>query len=131
MVVVLFVAIALVMSLGVVFLTGKGLGFFYLDTPPVSDEDVEEYVQKHIDPVHMCRFIGVCILAGCVVAVLFVVGLMTQNNVFDIIAICLAIAGVIAGGIVYLILFKYRPMKQKYYEAKAKETQSDVEISKS
>lgn len=117
MVVFLFIAIALVMALGIVFVTGKGLGLLYSDQP-ATEEDIEEFAQKHINPIHLCRFIGVCILAGCVVAILFVVGLLTANKVFDIVAICLAIAGVLAASITYLVLFRLNPMKKKYYAEK-------------
>ncbi len=118
MIVVIFVAIALVMAVGIVFLTGKGLGFLYADKTPMTDEEMEEYT-KHTNPVHMCRFIGSCTIAGALVALLFTIGFITGNQVLDIVSICVAGAVVMGALIAYLVVFRYRPMKAQYQEFKA------------
>lgn len=115
LVIFIFIAIALVMALGIVYITGKGLNLLYIDKEPLSEEVKKEYIAR-TNPVHMCKFIGSCLLAGCGVAILFTVGLMTANNVVNIVAICTAIACVIAAGIVYLVVFVYKPMKKRFYE---------------
>ncbi len=120
----IFIAIALVAFIGIAFLTGKGLKFLYLDYEPMTEEELEEY-SSHTNPIHMCRFIGTCILLGCVVAILLTVGLITGLNVINIVAISFAAACVVGALIAYIIIFKYRPMKRRYYaELKAREEEA-------
>ena len=131
MIYVIFGAIALVLAVGIMFVTGKGLGALFADQKPVTDEEIEEFV-AHTNPVHMCRFIGICAIVGSAIASLFAVGLVVECDVLDIVSICLALAGLIAALVVYIVVFKYKPMKAKYIahqEALAKE-QEDAKKSK-
>ncbi len=121
-----FVAIAMVLAVGIVFVTGKGLGYLYADKKPLTDEEVAEYAE-HTNPIHMCRFIGSCFIAGSLIAALFAVGLITACHIIDIIAICLACAAAIAGLTVYLIVFRFKPMKAKFLAAKAAEEKAKLE----
>ena len=107
-------------AVGIIFVTGKGLGFLYADKQPMTDEEVAEYTE-HTNPIHMCRFIGWCLIAGAVVATMFTVGLLAACHVSDIIAICLACAGTITALIVYLVVFRYKPMKAKFLALKESE----------
>ena len=89
-----------------------------------NEEELEEY-SAHTNPVHMCRFIGICILMGCVIAILLTVGLMTGIQVINIVAIALAVACILGALVSYLVIFKYRPMKRRYYaELKAREEEA-------
>ena len=122
--------IALVAVIGIAFLTGKGLGLLYIDQEPMTEEEVEEYT-SHTNPVHMCRFIGICILLGCVVAILLTVGLMTNSKVVNIVAICFAVASVIGALISYIVIFKYRPMKRRYLAEKKAMEEAAAKAAKS
>ena len=124
-----FVAIAMVFAVGVVFVTGKGLGYLYADKKPMTDEEVAEYTE-HTNPIHMCRFIGSCFMGGAVVAALFAVALITACHVVDIIAISLACASVVAAFIVYLVVFRYKPMKARFLAAKEAEEKAAAEEAK-
>ena len=75
----------------------------------------------------MCRYIGICAIVGSAIASLFAVGLVVECDVLDIVSICLALAGLIAALVVYIVVFKYKPMKAKYIahqEALAKEQEN-------
>lgn len=122
----IFVTIALIFAVGIIFVTGKGLGFLYADKQPMTDEEVAEYTE-HTNPIHMCRFIGWCLIAGAVVATMFAVGLVAACHITDIIAICLACASAITALIVYLVVFRYKPMKAKFLAAKAAEDDDEIE----
>lgn len=124
--IIVFVAIAMVLAVGIVFVTGKGLGYLYADKKPMSDEEVAEY-SAHTNPIHMCRFIGSCFIAGALIATLFAIGLMINSKVLDIISICLSAAAVIAGLTIYLIVFRYKPMKARFLAAKAAEEKALAE----
>ena len=113
----IFLAAVLIMALGVVFLTGKGLAFLYSDREEPSEEELSEYA-KHTNPVHMCRFIGVCLLAGSVVGIVFAFRMLFPSFILDVVTISLAAAFALAGLIVYIVLFRYVPMKKIYFENK-------------
>lgn len=127
MIYVIFVAIALVLAVGIMFVTGKGLGALYADKKPMTEEEIAEYV-AHTNPVHMCRFIGVCAIVGSLIACLFAVGLIVESTVLDIVSISVGVAALIAALVAYIIIFKYKPMKAKYkahQEALAKEEKKE------
>ena len=90
----LFVPAVVLIALGIMYLTGKGLGFLVNDQN-IDEEQVAEYVSKR-NPVNNCRFFGIIMLLGAVYCIIVAIGVLV--NVPLMTAIATFVAAAIAAG---------------------------------
>ncbi len=95
----LFIPAVALIVLGIMYVTGKGLGFLVNDQP-ISDEEVADYVTKR-NPVNNCRFFGIIMLLGAAYCIIVAIGVLVKVPLMISISTLVAVFVAAAASIFY------------------------------